>query len=213
MTKKTKFGWALCFAMCLSAMPASYASSGYYCEECGDYYCEECGDYYCEECGDYYCEECGDAYYILFNDGTYSTEIFNWPGHTVGEALSMQGFSKLPKAERAGYVFKGWYTKKNGGKKVTRKTKLKAKNVYFYAHWKARKFTIKLKTNGKGTVSGGGKKAYKSKVTLKAKPASGYVFDGWYYKGVRKSKNRSWTIKVPLKGATYTAKFVAKKNF
>ena len=185
MTKKTKFGWALCLAMCLSAMPASYAS-------------------------DDDCIQCRDPDVIMnfnANGGTGSTKAYGWSGHTIGEALG-----KLPKAKRTGYAFKGWYTKKSGGKTVSKKTKLK-KNVTYYAHWKANKYSIKLKTYGKGTVSGGGKKAYKSKITLKAKPASGYVFDGWYLKGVLKSKDRSWTIKVPLNGATYTAKFVAKKNF
>jgi uncharacterized repeat protein (TIGR02543 family) len=42
---------------------------------------------------------------------------------------------KLPKAKRAKYLFKGWYTKKKGGKKITAKTKF-AKNTTLYAHWK-----------------------------------------------------------------------------
>lgn len=45
---------------------------------------------------------------------------------------------KLPKATRKGYKFKGWYTKKKGGKKINKKTIVKftkAKRTY-YAHWK-----------------------------------------------------------------------------
>lgn len=37
-------------------------------------------------------------------------------------------YGKLPKVKRKGYVFKGWYTKISGGKKVTKKTKYKLKN-------------------------------------------------------------------------------------
>jgi uncharacterized repeat protein (TIGR02543 family) len=45
--------------------------------------------------------------------------------------------SKLPTAKRTKYTFKGWYTKKQGGKKITAKTKF-TKNTTLYAHWKAK---------------------------------------------------------------------------
>jgi len=42
----------------------------------------------------------------------------------------------LPKApKRSGYAFKGWYTKKSGGVKITKNTRPK-KNVTYYAQWK-----------------------------------------------------------------------------
>lgn len=41
----------------------------------------------------------------------------------------------LPKAKRSGYTFKGWYTAKSGGKKVTKSTKISKKRT-LYAHWK-----------------------------------------------------------------------------
>jgi uncharacterized repeat protein (TIGR02543 family) len=41
----------------------------------------------------------------------------------------------LPNAVRKGYKFLGWYTKKSGGKKITKSTKIK-KNTTYYAHWK-----------------------------------------------------------------------------
>lgn len=45
-------------------------------------------------------------------------------------------YGKLPKPTRYGYRFKGWYTKKTGGKKVTAKTYTKYyKNHTLYAHW------------------------------------------------------------------------------
>ena len=115
----------------------------------------------------------------------------------------------LKKPTRAGYTFAGWYTKKSGGTKVTSKKKI-TKAVTFYAHWKAKKYTVTLKKTGKGTVSGGGKKAYKAKITLVAKPASGYVFQGWYKNGTLVSSKAKWNTTVPLSGATYTAKFVKR---
>jgi hypothetical protein len=52
---------------------------------------------------------------------------------TKGKAIR-----KLPKATRGKYHFKGWYTKKKGGKKVTAKTKF-TKGTTLYARWKAKK--------------------------------------------------------------------------
>ena len=52
---------------------------------------------------------------------------------------SGEKYGKLPKANRSGYIFKGWYTKKSGGKKVTYKTKAPNKaKVTLYAHWEKR---------------------------------------------------------------------------
>jgi uncharacterized repeat protein (TIGR02543 family) len=48
-------------------------------------------------------------------------------------------FGSLPKVSRDGtYKFKGWYTKKFGGKKVTAKTVVFKKNRTLYAQWQAR---------------------------------------------------------------------------
>ena len=114
---------------------------------------------------------------------------------------------------RDGYVFAGWFTKKSGGTKITAKTKV-IKNVTYYAHWTVRKYAVTLRKSGKGSVSGGGKKAYKSKVTVKAKPATGYVFQGWYKAvdggAVLVSQKAAYSFKVPLDGVTLTAKFITK---
>ncbi|MDR1293330.1 MAG: InlB B-repeat-containing protein, partial [Clostridiales Family XIII bacterium] len=42
---------------------------------------------------------------------------------------------KLSVPTRKGYTFKGWYTKKSGGKKANSKTKA-TKSAIYYAHWK-----------------------------------------------------------------------------
>lgn len=45
-------------------------------------------------------------------------------------------YGTLPSAKRAGYEFKGWYTKKKGGSKITSDKKIKsAKNRTVYAQW------------------------------------------------------------------------------
>jgi uncharacterized repeat protein (TIGR02543 family) len=43
---------------------------------------------------------------------------------------------KLKAPKRAGSKVKGWYSKKSGGKKVTAKTKMPARNVAYWAQWK-----------------------------------------------------------------------------
>ncbi len=40
------------------------------------------------------------------------------------------------KPKRKSYKFKGWYTKKKGGKRITNKSKVPVKNKVYYAHWK-----------------------------------------------------------------------------
>ncbi len=42
---------------------------------------------------------------------------------------------KLPAPKRLGYKLKGWYTKSKGGKRVTKNTVMKGKNLTLYAHW------------------------------------------------------------------------------
>ena len=58
-------------------------------------------------------------------------------GNSAPKAKSVtkgKKYSKLPTMKKRGYRFAGWYTKKNGGKKITAKTKAK-KNQIAYAHW------------------------------------------------------------------------------
>lgn len=66
---------------------------------------------------------------------------FNPNGGTVksyGKAIKKgKKYGKLPNPTRTGYKFKGWYTKKSGGKKITKSSKVKSsKNHTLYARWK-----------------------------------------------------------------------------
>jgi uncharacterized repeat protein (TIGR02543 family) len=134
-----------------------------------------------------------------------------------GKAIGATGLRELPTPTRAGYSFKGWYTKKSGGTKVTAKTKV-TKNVTWYAQWTVKKYAVKVTKVGKGTVTGTGSKAYKSKVTLKAKAAKGYVFQGWYETGNGEqetgngerlvSRKASYSFTVPVGGRTLVVKFL-----
>lgn len=66
---------------------------------------------------------------------------FNANGGTVNKyakkIVKGKKYGSLPKPARNGYKFKGWYTKKSGGKKITKKSKVASnKNYTLYARWK-----------------------------------------------------------------------------
>ena len=123
------------------------------------------------------------------NGGTGGTTRYVASGKAVGT---------LPKPTRTGYRFKGWYTKKSGGSKISAKTKIK-KSVTYYAHWAANKYKIKFNANGgKGKMSTLSA-TYGKTVTLRANAfkKSGRKFWGWsktkggsvVYKNKAKVKN------------------------
>lgn len=83
---------------------------------------------------------------------------------------------------RYGYVFKGWYTKKSGGTKVTSKTKI-TKSRTLYAHWKADMVKVKFDANGGHFTSGSKtrtKQVGKAIGTLPKVSKKGYRCIGWY---------------------------------
>jgi uncharacterized repeat protein (TIGR02543 family) len=90
---------------------------------------------------------------------------------------------RLATPKRTGYDFQGWYTGKAKGTKVTAKTRV-AKNVTYYAHWKAKSYTVRLAANGgkvAGKASASVKRAYSSKLgKLSIPKRTGYQFLGWY---------------------------------
>ena len=87
----------------------------------------------------------------------------------------------LPKATRKGYTFKGWYTKKSGGKKISKNTQIKKKTTC-YARWTAKSYTIKFDANGGTTPTIKSKKVkYNSRYgALPTTSRTGHDFKGWY---------------------------------
>ena len=87
---------------------------------------------------------------------------------------------KLQTAKKTGHTFKGWYTKKSSGTKVTKKTKAK-KNTTFYARWTVNQYMLSYDANG-GTPSPKFKMVSYDKPygTLPSVSRSGYKFKGWY---------------------------------
>ena len=109
-------------------------------------------------------------------------------------------YGKLPTISRKGYTFTGWFT--SGGTKVTETTVNKASsNRTLYAHWKAKRYTIKFNGNG-GTVTIASKKITfnKSHGILPTPKRTGYTFKGWYTSKKGNTKIVS-TTKVTYAGA------------
>jgi uncharacterized repeat protein (TIGR02543 family) len=116
---------------------------------------------------------------VDFNPGKGTTRV------TSLVLQSGQRIGTLPGASLKGFSFTGWYTAARGGVKIVGSEAITA-DVTYYAHWKAKKYTVKFNTNG-------GKKLSKSKRNITvtyagkygklAKPSrKGYKFVGWYTK-------------------------------
>jgi uncharacterized repeat protein (TIGR02543 family) len=86
-----------------------------------------------------------NAYNIFAKQKNENVKVkFIANGGTIGKAkaktktVTIKGgksIGKLPFAKRVNHKFKGWYTNKSGGKKITSKTKV-TKTTKVYAHWK-----------------------------------------------------------------------------
>jgi uncharacterized repeat protein (TIGR02543 family) len=119
---------------------------------------------------------------------------------------------KLPAPKRAGYAFKGWYTAKSDGKKISANTEVTS-NTTFYARWQIKSYKATFNAN-KGKLSGKSKLVrklkYKSKLgKLKTPKRAGYKFKGWYTKKSGGKKIKSIT-KMPAKNVTYYAHWKKK---
>ena len=104
---------------------------------------------------------------------------------TTSKTVTMgKAYGTLPTTSRTNYSFKGWFTAKSGGTKVTSTTVFtNAANQTLYAHWLGKAHTVKLKPQG-GRVSPASIKVnYKGKYSKLPTPTrAGYVFTGWYTK-------------------------------
>lgn len=117
------------------------------------------------------------------NGGTVKTTVKTV---TYGEA-----YGSLPTPSRSGYNFRGWYTKKSGGTKITsNKIVTTAKNQTLYAHWEVKKLSVpsaSIKVASSSSV----KVSWK-----KVKEANGYEIYRSLSKGKGYKKVKTVTAKV-----------------
>jgi uncharacterized repeat protein (TIGR02543 family) len=132
-----------------------------------------------------------------YKANAYTVKLSANGGRVSGKASASmkkeygQTLGPLVKPMRTGYTFQGWFTGKAKGTKVTARTRV-SKNVTYYAHWRAKTYTVKLNANGGkvgGKASASVKRAYNSKLGKLATPKrTGYKFLGWYTGKVKGKK-------------------------
>lgn len=92
-------------------------------------------------------------------------------------------YGTLPELTRPNYVFKGWYSFRSGGVKITETTKvIKPTNHTLYAQWRGNPVEIELDATG-GSLSKTKVIVYYGSKYLRQLPTptrAGYQFDGWY---------------------------------
>ena len=141
---------------------------------------------------------------------------------TTGKKLA-----SLPTATRSGrYSFDGWYTKKNGGTKITTAT-LFDKDTTVYAHWTytgstgggVTTYPITVKSAKNGDVTASHKSAAKgTTITLTVDPDKGYVLDtltvldGKDKEIKLTEKNGKYTFTMPASKVAVAAMFKAEQS-
>ena len=167
---------------------------------------------------------------VILVKGQRYTITFNGNGGTPS-VTSMttidQKLPELPIATRSGrYSFDGWYTKKNGGTKITTAT-LFDKDTTVYAHWTytgstgggVTTYPITVKSAKNGDVTASHKSAAKGTTsTLTVDPDKGYVLDtltvldGKDKEIKLTEKNGKYTFTMPASKVTVAAMFKAEQS-
>jgi uncharacterized repeat protein (TIGR02543 family) len=113
----------------------------------------------------------------------------------------------LPTSKRTGYTLTGWYTAAgSGGSKISAATEV-TQDVTFYAHWKAKTYSVKFHSGTKTIKTY--KRAYGSKIgKLPKVKKKGYVFKGWYTK--KKGGSKVKTSSKVSKNVTYYARWARR---
>ncbi|BBF42950.1 beta-galactosidase [Lachnospiraceae bacterium KM106-2] len=135
-------------------------------------------------------ESLGD-YQVAVTFRTQTEESF------LGRVVLVTGmYSDLPIPVRDGYTFDGWYTKENGGEKITADSQVLIEQDHtLYAHWTKNKYVISFESNG-------GNEPSKESIEvlfqdnygeLPTCERIGYTFDGWYTSSIGGNKVTSET--------------------
>ena len=117
----------------------------------------------------------------------------------------------LPTPERTDYAFDGWYTKADGGKKVTELSTVK--DVTLYAHWKLSHYTLTFDSQGGTEVQPITENIETPFTSMPITTKTNYVFTGWYTKpegGIRVTSvtdGKSMKLYAHWSEATYVLTF------
>lgn len=109
---------------------------------------------------------------IITGDGELSTKTVDYD----------DVYGELPKLEKLGYTFNGWYTANEGGTQITEKTKVSVQNDHtLYARFTPIAYTITYSgTDGAENPNPGQYNIESDPITLADAQMQGYTFKGWY---------------------------------
>ncbi len=122
----------------------------------------------------------------------------------------------LEDAVKKGYTFRGWYTDSSFENQITQISKGSTGNVSLYGKLIADKniLTVTSSDLTKGTaeiVSGEG--YTDEEITIKATPADGYVFAGWYEGTEEISVSEEYTFTMPASDKSIVARFMNEDEY
>ncbi|MCR5348098.1 MAG: DUF6273 domain-containing protein [Bacilli bacterium] len=117
-------------------------------------------------------------------------------------------------ATKTGYSFEGWFW--SSGVQITEITPETTGDIYLNARWKAVKNTLSVTSEdtSKGTVGIVSGEGYSGElITVKATPALGYKFGGWYNKTTKVSGEATYTFTMPTNDYALVAKFAFDEEY
>ena len=151
--------------------------------------------------------------YAHWTANTYQV-IFDAQGGNEIAPMSVRAdevVTDLPTPERTDYAFDGWYTKADGGKKVTELSTVK--DVTLYAHWKLSHYTLTFDSQGGTEVQPITENIETPFTSMPITTKTNYVFTGWYTKpegGIRVTSvtdGKSMKLYAHWSEATYVLTF------
>ena len=100
---------------------------------------------------------------------------------TAKEVTFDKTYGKLDSTSRTGYTFKGWFTAKTGGSKVTASTTVTtASDHTLYAHWEGITYKLSFDTKGGNTLNPIDVKYGDPYGSLPTPKKAHYTFQGWF---------------------------------
>ena len=154
----------------------------------------------------------GATYYARWKAVSYPIV---WDSHGGSEVEAWKRdyetkLGKLPKTDRPGYTFEGWYTSEEAdGEQISEETTVPLDGATYHARWKAISYPIVWDSHGGSEVEAW-ERDYETKLgKLPETDRPGYTFEGWYTSEEADGKQISEETTVPLDGATYHAHWKA----
>ena len=150
---------------------------------------------------------------LYYDPDTYDVTL-NGNGGKIADGKNVTSYTygvgaALPAAEdmtRSGYAFKGWYEDSSfSSDPVTEISTTATGDKTYYAKW-AKLWTVTVKAESGGSVSGSGTFEENTEITVTATPNGGYHFVRWTENGAEVSTNANYTFTL-IADRTLTAVF------